>query len=413
MKVFGFDVSKGHSTVCLMDSGTGKMLKRPFDVRHTLDELDKFYELTKVWDDDCCVVMEATGIYHLPVLSYLVSRKIKVAAVNPFQIKKFRSQNLRAPKTDKIDSREIAKYGIANLNKIMYYRPQREEYQELRFLLAQYDHLLKIHVSARNNIVKLADLVMPGIDKLITPGADSTGKEKLADFLMRFWHAECIRKMSCKRFYEAYATWAKRKGYHPNLDKAAKIYTMVENSIPSVKDSPSVCIAVKQAVETLNQANKALMTILTQMGNLAKTLPEYTVVRSMGGVGDKLAVQLIAAIGDCCRFHSANALTAYAGVDVPPYESSEYKSTHQKITKRGSPQLRKICYLVMQSLISHVEPKDNPVYNFILRKEKEGKPKKVAKVAGINKFLKIYYIRVNKVYATRGKSDSKILLESA
>ena len=85
MKVFGFDVSKGHSTVCLMDSGTGKMLKRPFDVRHTLDELDEFYELTKVWDDDCCVVMEATGIYYLPILSYLVSRKIKVAAVNPFE----------------------------------------------------------------------------------------------------------------------------------------------------------------------------------------------------------------------------------------------------------------------------------------------------------------------------------------
>ena len=89
----------------------------------------------------------------------------------------------------------------------------------------------------------------------------------------------------------------------------------------------------------------------------------------------------------------------------------QFKLIYQGI--RDVFRVRSLSYLVMQSLISHVEPKDNPVYNFILRKEKEGKPKKVAKVAGINKFLKIYYIRVNKVYATRGKSDSKILLESA
>ena len=34
----------------------------------------------------------------------------------------------------------------------------------------------------------------------------------------------------------------------------------------------------------------------------------------------------------------------------------------------------------------------------IIKKEQEGKPKKVAKVAGMNKFLRIYYARVKELY---------------
>jgi len=34
----------------------------------------------------------------------------------------------------------------------------------------------------------------------------------------------------------------------------------------------------------------------------------------------------------------------------------------------------------------------------MMKKEKEGKAPKVAKIAGLNKFLKIYYARVKAVY---------------
>ena len=44
-------------------------------------------------------------------------------------------------------------------------------------------------------------------------------------------------------------------------------------------------------------------------------------------------------------------------------------------------------------------PADGAVYQFILKKEAEGKPKKVAKMAGLNKFLRIYYTRVMEVYS--------------
>lgn len=54
----------------------------------------------------------------------------------------------------------------------------------------------------------------------------------------------------------------------------------------------------------------------------------------------------------------------------------------------------------MRMLTCHNEPKDNAVYLYIKKKENEGKNKKQAKIAGLNKFLRIYYARVSEVYNT-------------
>ena len=138
--------------------------------------------------------------------------------------------------------------------------------------------------------------------------------------------------------------------------------------------------------------------IITRMKELAKSLPEYETVRSMGGVGDVLAPKLIAEIGDIRRFHNGKALIAFAGIDAPPYQSGQFTGTNRKISKRGSKVLRKIGYETMRVLKTHKAPEDDAVYRFILKKESEGKSKRQAKIAGLNKFLRIYYARVNEVY---------------
>lgn len=132
------------------------------------------------------------------------------------------------------------------------------------------------------------------------------------------------------------------------------------------------------------------------MQELAKTLLEYSVVLDMDGVGETLAPKLIAEIGDVRRFHSRGAVIAYAGIDAPPYQSGAFTATERHISKRGNKYLRKTGYEVMQSLIQH-KP-DDAVYQFIQKKRSEGKAYKEAMIAGFNKFLRIYYARVSKVY---------------
>jgi len=135
------------------------------------------------------------------------------------------------------------------------------------------------------------------------------------------------------------------------------------------------------------------------MQELAKSLPEYQIVRDMNGVGNVLAPRLIAEIGDVRRFHSAKALIAYAGIDAPPYQSGNFYGTRRKISKRGSALLRKTGYEVMKCLKTIKPTEDCAVYDFIIKKESEGKHKRLAKIAGLNKFLRIYYARVCELHS--------------
>lgn len=98
------------------------------------------------------------------------------------------------------------------------------------------------------------------------------------------------------------------------------------------------------------------------------------------------------------RFKDGKSLIAYAGIDAPPYQSGQFERTKGHISKRGSRSLRKCGYEVMMALKSSNPTEDSAVYEYMLKKGAEGKNKKLVKIAGVNKFLKIYYARVIDVY---------------
>lgn len=116
-------------------------------------------------------------------------------------------------------------------------------------------------------------------------------------------------------------------------------------------------------------------------------------------LGKILAPRIIAEIGDVRRLHSGSALVAYAGLDAPPYQSGTFTSTNRHISKRGSSSLRKTGYEIIR-FVKLAKPKeDTAVYDFLMKKEAEGKPPRVAKIAALNKFLRIYYARVKQLYS--------------
>lgn len=193
--------------------------------------------------------------------------------------------------------------------------------------------------------------------------------------------------------------WAKKKGYRPSDSKAKEIYALAKGGIPTLSSSmPSTKMLTLEAVRLLDNINLTIANILTQMHELATQLPEYSTVLSMKGVGERLSVLLIAEISNVRRFHSGSALVAYAGLDAPPYQSGSFDGNKRHISKRGYALLRKACFEVMMSLKLRPPTEDTAVYDFMLKKEAEGKPKMVAKVAAMNKFLRIYYACVLEVY---------------
>lgn len=104
-------------------------------------------------------------------------------------------------------------------------------------------------------------------------------------------------------FLSDYCRWAKKKGYHANEAKAKAIYAMAHDGIPTLSSSStSTKMLVLEAARVLREVNKTLKSILAQMQEIAKSLPEYKIVRAMSGVGDVLAPGLIAEIGDTAAF---------------------------------------------------------------------------------------------------------------
>ena len=51
----------------------------------------------------------------------------------------------------------------------------------------------------------------------------------------------------------------------------------------------------------------------------------------------------------------------------------------------------------MRSLKMRSRPED-PVYRYVVKRNQKVKVKKSAKIAGLNKFLRIYYARVTELY---------------
>lgn len=390
----GIDVSKGKSTVCIMKP-CGEILESPFDIGHTADELDSLISLIKSFDEETRVVMEDTGHYHLPVATYLSSHNIFVCCVNALRMKKFCSQSIRRAKTDKIDSIKIAAFGITYWNELVKAYPSDVIYDELKFLARQYYQVTGMLVKSKVNFSNLLDQVMPKINDVLS---NQGGNHKLTEFVSRYIHFQNILDMGERKFTSDYCKWAKKKGYRLNERKAAEIYAIAQNGIPTLPNSQSVKIAVSEAVKLIHSIEESRNTILAQMQDLCNTLPEYSVVKEMDCIGDTLAPRIIAEIGDVRRFKNKHSLVAYAGIDAPPYQSGAFHASERHISKRGNSYLRKTGYEIMQSLIKH-KPADNAVYDFIQKKRSEGKCGKEAMIAGLNKFLRVYYGKVMEFYS--------------
>ena len=394
----GIDISKNKSTVSAIDD-TGEIIMKPQEFKHSENELNKLIQWIKDQEDTVFVVMESTGHYHYPVLKKLNEEGIYVSVVNAYLMKKYGDIEIRKAKTDKKDAIRIAKYAIEKRFSLKKYEGEDEKYNDLKFLSRQYNQIVSIRVKAKIQFNNLLDEIMPGINKILTRTTGNSSKI-LYDFVEKYEHFDNIKRKGEQKFIKEYSAWSKKKGYRNGAIKALKIYELAQNSITTRSANNSTYIALKNCIKILRETEESSNSILTQMQTIAYTLPEYKIVRELKGVGDKLAPRLIAEIGDVRKFTSAKALNAYAGNDAPPHQSGQFEGTKRHISKRGSSSLRKVGYEIMMALKVTKPTEDNAVYEFMIKKESEGKAKNVAKMAALNKFLRIYYTRVMNLYKT-------------
>ena len=396
MIAVGIDVSKSKSTVAILDS-YGTVLATPFNMAHTQPEMNALVSRLKEVDEPVTILLEYTGHYHYPVLKKLQDEGFSVCVVNPYQMKKYGDVEIHKAKTDKKDALRIATYALEKSYKLVPYSFMEQKYEALKFLSRQYDQRIAFVAKLKVQLINLLDQTMPGITKILALKSRNPEKSTLMLFIKRYISFDEIQRMGKTRFLSTYETLMKKTTDRHAPQKGLAIYELARDSITTRGEDPYIWAAQDQCVDLLATAQNAADEIITQMQNIAETIPEYKVLRAMNGVGDRLGPVILAEIGDIRRFHSAKALNSFAGNDAPPYQSGQFESRNRHISKRGSSALRKACFEVMQAL-KLTKPQDDPVYQFILKKEQEGKPYNVAKMAGVNKFLRIYYARAMELY---------------
>ena len=390
----GIDVSKGKSTVAIL-SIEGEVIEEPFEINHDINGLNLLEEKLKdISKEDLKIVMEETGTYHLPVLGYLLDKGYFVVAENALKIKKYLDRGLRKAKTDKKDSYKLAEYTCDNWYKLNKARENDETYDNLRFLSRQYINNINVQIKQKNNFSNLCDLLFPGYYQMLNENNFTLGLE----IFKKYYHPEIVTNKKQSQFVDEIDKLAKKLGHKgAGITLANKIYLLAQKTISPRPNNEFAQLSAISCADALILTIKTTTTIITEMDKLARELPEYDVISEIPGCGKKLTSRVIAEIGDVRRFKNAGSIIAYAGLDAPPYQSGQFEATNRHISKRGHKYLRKTGYEVMKSIKSSCRS-DNELKSYIIQKENEGKLKKVAKIAGLNKFLRMYYGIVKKKY---------------
>lgn len=405
MNAVGIDVSKRKSTATIRQPGD-KVILAPRDYRHTQSSINELIATIKSLGGETKVCMEHTGRYYEAVASWLSAAGIFVSAVNPWLIKDFGNDSIRTPKTDKADAKKIARFTLDRWANLRQYSRMDELRNQLKTMNRQFGFYMDQKTAMKNNLIALLDQTFPGANSFFDSPARPDGSQKWVNFVYTYWHVDCVRGKSLAAFTEHYKSWCKRKGYNFSASKAEEVYRAASDLIAVFPKDDNTKMLVRQAVSVLNVTSETVEALRVKMEQTASQMPEYDVVLGMDGVGPTLGPQLIAEIGDVTRFEHRGALTAFAGVDPRKKESGDYERRSNPTTKKGSPHLRKTLFQIMDGLIQR-SPQDNPVYAFMDKKRAEGKPYYVYMTAGANKFLRIYYGKVNAFLSPKEDAETE------
>lgn len=159
--VLGIDIAKLKFDAALLIDNKYKIKK--FD--NTVDG----YNLLSDWLDkheakNAYICMEATGIYADDLSHYLSDKNYKVSVVNPAQIKGFGQSELTRTKTDKADSKLIARFCQA-INPPLW-KPIPINVRELRSFVKRLEDLKKMEGEELNRLEVSKSCIKDSISKM-------------------------------------------------------------------------------------------------------------------------------------------------------------------------------------------------------------------------------------------------------
>uniref|UniRef100_UPI001BDEC265 IS110 family transposase n=1 Tax=Bacillus sp. SM2101 TaxID=2805366 RepID=UPI001BDEC265 len=274
----------------------------------------------------------------------------------------------------------------------LYYKEDLEAYQRksiqtlnLRNLSRQHDSLTGTYVQTKLQFHTILDQVFPEYKGVF---GNLFSKVSL-NTLLTFTTPNDIKGMNVSEIADKIHQLCRNRTESWAMKKAEDLKAAARRNPYRQTLYDSHLVSLKMYINLLLEYQKHLSQLEAEIDVTAKEFEEYDIIRSIPGIGGKIAATIISEIGEIERFNNPKKLVAFAGIDPSVHESGQFKARINRITKRGSSRLRQILYTAVQcGLINARNPRLKEFYD---RKREEGKPHKVAVIACANKLIHWIY----------------------
>jgi transposase len=374
----GIDISKDSFDITLLlSSGEIKLQEKLTMDRKGFDTLLKY--LSSYPKEKLLVSMEATGIYHLPLLSFLLENSFKSVVINPILIKSFiGSTTLRKTKNDKKDATSIALFSLKSYQSL--HLATSDAIENIRPLIRERESLSK-------EIARLKTEIKANLVQLFPELLKNTNifTKSILNLLLQAPSRKAIRNL-------------KKQKIQKLLDSTSgnKVKITADEILSLAKTS--IAVSDKYLEKVLTSKIRRLTTIQDELSFLDEELQnsledtdindDIELLQSIPGIGTVTSKNFMVEVSSVDKFKSVKQLCAFIGIDPSVRQSGTSVNYRGKISKRGNANLRRTIWQMAIGTIRSCE-KFNAYFT---KKRKEGKKFKQAVIAVANKLLKTIFI---------------------
>ena len=386
MYIVGIDIGKNHHEASIV-SPEGKQIGRSLRFATTHKGADSLmsFIFKNIGNSPCVFGMEATGHYWYPIYSFLKAKGYTIYVINPIQSDSLRKMYIRQTKNDSIDSFLIAE--VIRFGQFTTTSMADENILAMRQLCRYRDSVISSRTEIKLRISTIMEQIFPEYEKQFSSLWLSTSMGILEKYLT----PENIENTPIDELFEI----IKDKSHNKlTMKKAISIREAAADTFGIKIAQDAFSFQLKQLIDRMNFLDKQIEALDCQILEYYEKFDCY--LHTIPGIGIIGAATILAEIGDISRFKNSSSLVAFAGIDPTVRQSGEFNSTHNHMSKRGSPYLRHAIFLAATTCSFH----NSPLNAYYKKKRDQGKHHLTATGAVARKLTTIIYavLRDSKPY---------------
>ena len=303
----GIDIAKyKHEATVIDESGAALLDSISFaNSKEGCEKLLALFERLSVTREEILVGMEATGHYWLSIYGYLLDQNFEVKVINPIQSEAFRKMYIRQTKNDRKDSFIIAQ--VMRFGQFSATSLSEETIVAMRQLSRYRLALVDSCGDCKRRVIALLDQVFPEYDSLFSDTFGVTSKEVLT----KYPTPEDLLSVSTRKLTTLLEKTSRGRC---GRGKAEQLKAAATESFGVSFAKDAFAFQIRQLIKQLEFLESQIAELEEQISILLKRTGSYIT-------------------------------TIPAGLDVKVTQSGEFTGTRQKISKRGSPYLRRAIWL--------------------------------------------------------------------